>query len=225
MSLQGHSPLPLQEHGSWGGSWGLEQCKYCFYHHDEQEGVGLCRSRSWVDDPCGLLPAQGILWFCGDSKSQTALRQHVQPMQTLMCVVLICHWSYQIRKMTWHNKKAKNCFLFILYSPITVKSEMWLLAIFFTHTTHKWVIYIQLPSHSLVQNFLRILDFKYQHQVCLVYNMTPFIIGNNKQHVCLRFVISSSHKQNQDVCWLFVWLSFHFITGDQDRHSALTMWF
>lgn len=44
-----------------------------------------------LDDPCVLLPAQNILWFCGDSKSQIALRPHVQNMQTLKCGVLICH--------------------------------------------------------------------------------------------------------------------------------------
>lgn len=172
----------------------------------DKKGLSCTDPEVGLDVPCGLLPAQNILWFWGDSKSQIALRPHVQTIQTLKCGGFIC-WSYQI--CIWHNKKPTNWFLVAFYSPITVKSETWFLSIFFIHTIYKWVIYIQLSSQSLVQNFLRILDFKYQPQVCLVYNMTPFIIGNNKQHVCLRFAISSSYKQSQDVCWLFVWLSFH----------------
>jgi len=65
--------------------------------------------------------------------------------------------------------------------------------------------------------------FKYQHQECLMYNMAAFIIDNNKQHVSLRFAISSSHKQSQHVCWVFVCLSFYVITEDQDNHSAVIM--
>lgn len=56
-----------------------------------------------------------------------------------------------------------------------------------------------------------------------MYNMAAFITDNNKQHVSLRFDITSSHKQTQHVSWLFVWLSFHVITGDQDSHSAVIM--
>lgn len=37
-------------------------------HGDPEAGLG---------DPCGLLPAQSIPCFCGDFKSQIALRPHV----------------------------------------------------------------------------------------------------------------------------------------------------
>ena len=69
----------------------------------------------------------------------------------------------------------------------------------------------------------KVFGLKYQHQVCLSYNMAAFITDNNKQYVSLRFAISSSHKKSQRVHWLFVWLSFHIVTGDHDSYSAVIM--
>lgn len=54
----------------------------------DKKGLARADPEVGLDDLCGLLPAQNIL-ILGDSKSQIALRPHVQTMQTLKCVVLI----------------------------------------------------------------------------------------------------------------------------------------